>query len=455
HKCPEPCPMACPPCRKPCENCCVHSKCMNPCGLPCAPCVEPCAWQCPHQRCSKLCHEPCDRLPCNQPCAKTLRCGHPCIGLCGDKCPGKCRICNRDEVTEIFFGTEDEPEAHFIQLEDCGHLIEYTAMDQYMGMDAGQQAKEGEEVAIKLKECPKCKAPIRKNLRYGTHINSCLAEIETVKVKISGRKADINKQRRALQSRCAENHHLFEFQCQLDSMHITERLAEKNLTAKDLWILENRIEFLISVAKLKKVQREKLPAVQSLTFGERVEEFSEWLNHRRQSFTEQQVFDLQRELQRITSLAELNLRCQEAGVRGRRDTIQSEVQAITAVLEKRGQYTEQDEERVRGAMEALGERLPRMSGLGIGEEERKMIVSALKMPPGHWYKCPNGHVYVITECGGAVESRNCPDCKATIGGGNHSLASGNQVASEMDGAQHPAWSEANNLANFDDIIGIE
>nr|XP_040059120.1 NFX1-type zinc finger-containing protein 1 isoform X2 [Gasterosteus aculeatus aculeatus] len=448
HKCPEPCPMACPPCRKPCENCCVHSKCMNPCGLPCAPCVEPCAWQCPHQRCSKLCHEPCDRLPCNQPCAKTLRCGHPCIGLCGDKCPGKCRICNRDEVTEIFFGTEDEPEAHFIQLEDCGHLIEYTAMDQYMGMDAGQQAKEGEEVAIKLKECPKCKAPIRKNLRYGTHINSCLAEIETVKVKISGRKADINKQRRALQSRCAENHHLFEFQCQLDSMHITERLAEKNLTAKDLWILENRIEFLISVAKLKKVQREKLPAVQSLTFGERVEEFSEWLNHRRQSFTEQQVFDLQRELQRITSLAELNLRCQEAGVRGRRDTIQSEVQAITAVLEKRGQYTEQDEERVRGAMEALGERLPRMSGLGIGEEERKMIVSALKMPPGHWYKCPNGHVYVITECGGAVESRNCPDCKATIGGGNHSLASGNQVASEMDGAQHPAWSEANNLANF-------
>ncbi|KAL6112273.1 znfx1 [Pungitius sinensis] len=447
HKCQEPCPVACPPCRKPCENRCVHSKCTKPCGLPCAPCIEPCAWQCPHQRCGKLCHEPCDRPPCDRPCAKALGCGHPCIGLCGDKCPGKCRVCDRDEVTEIFFGTEDEPEAHFIQLEDCGHLVEYTAMDHFMGMDADQAAKNGEEVAIKLKECPKCKCPIRKNLRYGSHINSRLAEIEMVKVKISGREADIDKQRRALQRRCAENHHLYEFQCHLDDLQIPNKLEEKHLTAKDLWILENRIEFLLRVAKLKKVQREKLTAIQSLPFGERVEEFLQWLNHRSQSFTEQQVFDLQRELQRITSLAELNLRCQEAQARGQRNAIQAEVQATTAVLEKRGQFTEQDEERVREAMERLGEKLPR-TGLGIGEEERKMIVSAMKMQPGHWFKCPGGHVYVITECGGATESRDCPDCKAPIGGANHSLASGNQVASEMDGAQHAAWSEASNLANF-------
>ena len=77
-----------------------------------------------------------------------------------------------------------------------------------------------------------------------------------------------------------------------------------------------------------------------------------------------------------------------------------------------------------------------------------MIVSAMKMRPGHWHKCPNGHVYLIADCGGAMQNRRCPDCAATIGGSNHTLASGNQVASEMDGAQHPAWSEANNLLNF-------
>ena len=105
----------------------------------------------------------------------------------------------------MFFGTEDEPEAYFIQLEDCGHIIEYTAMDQYMGMDDNQQANEGEQVAIKLKECPKCRTPIRKNLRYGSHINRSLAEIEMVKLKINGPQKDIEEHRKALQKQWADH----------------------------------------------------------------------------------------------------------------------------------------------------------------------------------------------------------------------------------------------------------
>ena len=31
------------------------------------------------------------------------------------------------------------------------------------------------------------------------------------------------------------------------------------------------------------------------------------------------------------------------------------------------------------------------------EHERITIVSALNMKQGHWYVCPNGHPYVITE----------------------------------------------------------
>uniref|UniRef100_A0A8C2WIA0 Zinc finger NFX1-type containing 1 n=1 Tax=Cyclopterus lumpus TaxID=8103 RepID=A0A8C2WIA0_CYCLU len=446
HTCREPCTRNCPPCERPCENCCVHSRCMKPCGQPCAPCIEPCTWQCPHQSCSKLCHEPCDRLPCNQPCAKTLTCGHRCIGLCGDKCPNKCRICDHDEVTKIFFGTEDEPEAFFIQLEDCGHIIEYTAMDYYIGMDANQQASGEEDVVIKLKECPKCKTPIRKNLRYGSHINRCLAEIEMVKLKINGCQANLEKHRKTLRKQWADNHPLLKMLCQKDHMQISDRL-KKCVLAKDLLILENQMDFLIKVAKLKKIQREKLSATQRSTLGEHFEEFVRWLNNPGQRFTEQQVFDLQRELQRITLLTELHARCHMAGTRGQSDKIQSEVQTITEVLEKHGQFTEQAQHLVREAMKELDQKLP-ATGLGINEEEKKMIVSALHMQPGHWFKCPNGHVYIITECGGATVSRLCTDCEATIGGANHTLAGGNQVASEMDGAQHPAWSETNNLQNF-------
>ncbi|XP_073324275.1 NFX1-type zinc finger-containing protein 1 [Pagrus major] len=447
HKCGQPCTSNCPPCQRPCENCCIHSKCMNPCGQPCAPCIEPCAWQCAHQSCSKLCYEPCDRPPCTQPCAKILDCSHPCIGLCGDKCPSKCRICNHDEVTEIFFGTEDDPEAYFIQLEDCGHIIEHTAMDTYMGMDDNQQPNEGEEVAIKLKQCPKCRTPIRKNLRYGSHINSSLAQIEMVKMKINGDQADIKKQRKTLQKQWKDNLLTYAMDDQYAFMNIKSQLERSYLTANDLWVVENKMDFLVRVAKLEKIQKENMLLSQSFTLEKYLSQFVRWLSRSYVKFTDQQVHDLQRELQRITLLTEINVRCDMAYKRGQSTNIQSEVQKIRQVLEKSGQFTERDQDRVKDAMKELDRKLP-PTGLGITEQEREMIVSAMKMKPGHWYKCPNGHVYLITECGGAMEERQCPDCRATIGGASHTLASGNKVASEMDGSQHAAWSEANNLLNF-------
>lgn len=450
HQCKEPCTGDCPPCQRPCENCCVHSKCMKPCGQPCAPCREPCEWQCAHHRCNKLCYEPCDRPPCTEPCNKTLDCGHPCIGLCGDKCPSKCRICHRDDVTEIFFGTENEPDAYFIQLEDCKHIIEYTAMDIYMGMDDNNQANEAEQVAIKLKECPKCRTPIRNNLRYGSQINRSLEEIEMVKEKINGQQSDIEKKKEALQTQWCENLQTYEMYDQKEYMLIEESLEKPYLTANDLWVVENKMDFLIRVQKLLKIEKKDMLDMDRDKFSRNVAEFVCWLNSYHQKFTDQQVFDLQRELQRLNLLAELNVRCHLANERRQTGQIQSDVQKIRDILETWGQFTEQDEQKVKDAMKKLDEKFP-LSGLGISDEERKMIVSAMKMRPGHWYKCPNGHVYLITECGGAMESRHCPDCNATIGGQSHILASDNQVASEMDGAQHPAWSDANNLLNFNPL----
>lgn len=40
-----------------------------------------------------------------------------------------------------------------------------------------------------------------------------------------------------------------------------------------------------------------------------------------------------------------------------------------------------------------------------------MIIKAIGLSSGHWYECPNGHPYVIGECGGAMEKTKCPECK--------------------------------------------
>ena len=56
-----------------------------------------------------------------------------------------------------------------------------------------------------------------------------------------------------------------------------------------------------------------------------------------------------------------------------------------------------------------------LPGLGITDDERKMILAAVNLSPGHWFKCQNGHVYCIGGCGGAMETSKCPECNADIG----------------------------------------
>lgn len=62
-------------------------------------------------------------------------------------------------------------------------------------------------------------------------------------------------------------------------------------------------------------------------------------------------------------------------------------------------------------------------------------MNAVGLKGGHWYKCPNGHIYCIGECGGAMEESKCPDCKVVIGGNGHKLAEGNAHAGDFDGAK--------------------
>lgn len=64
---------------------------------------------------------------------------------------------------------------------------------------------------------------------------------------------------------------------------------------------------------------------------------------------------------------------------------------------------------------------------------------------GHWYTCPNGHVFVIGECGGAMQVSRCNECGAQIGGSSHQLLNSNARAREFEeiareqGAEQSPW----------------
>ncbi|PIK63034.1 putative NFX1-type zinc finger-containing protein 1 [Apostichopus japonicus] len=191
HECKSSCTEYCPPCVKHCENRCKHSKCVRKCGQSCTPCQEVCEWSCAHSECRRPCGESCVRLPCDEPCRKLLPCKHECIGVCGETCPKLCRICNKDEVTEVLFGNEDKYDARFVLLEDCDHIIEVVALDTWM-----EQTTVDEDTTVQLCVCPNCKTPIRRNLRYGNIIKQVRADVEEIKKQVRGDPVNIRREKR-------------------------------------------------------------------------------------------------------------------------------------------------------------------------------------------------------------------------------------------------------------------
>jgi hypothetical protein len=62
-------------------------------------------------------------------------------------------------------------------------------------------------------------------------------------------------------------------------------------------------------------------------------------------------------------------------------------------------------------------------------EAIKSIVTAMSDYGGssssHWFECPNGHPYFIGECGGAMQTSLCIECRAPVGGSSHRLLASN------------------------------
>jgi predicted RNA-binding Zn-ribbon protein involved in translation (DUF1610 family) len=63
-----------------------------------------------------------------------------------------------------------------------------------------------------------------------------------------------------------------------------------------------------------------------------------------------------------------------------------------------------------------------------------------------FYKCPNGHLYAIGECGRPMEESKCPDCGFIIGGKDHRPANQNTQFDFNIKRQH----NRNNILNQDE-----
>jgi hypothetical protein len=479
HKCTSKtcCADECPPCKEICTLSCSHGPCGHKCNELCIKCAEPCEWKCPHYKCTKPCGEMCDRPPCDKSCEKKLKCGHPCLGLCGEVCPELCRTCDpENEAFQIFFGSEDEAESRFIMLQDCKlqHIFEVKGLDELVC-----DQKKDIDSQIQLKSCPKCKTVIKRSFRYANIIKSIKNDMNQIKEKITHK---LNPSERQKLSK--------------EAIELNGALNRKNRNLSDSILKISSDAFLLSRHALlmaeyecNKLLLKKSQISNSLDkdrFWCQVECFIRFLQSnycQRLPCLPTQVFhDISNERNRLLLLFEIyklkddfderNLRppsslfCRLASQSAFGNSQFSIAISLGQVDCRDWQYIEEvqkvinplngileDDSKIKNDefvkhLTNIKEIRKRYSLDGLTDEELKTIVKAIGGKKGSWYKCPNGHIYNIGECGGATVEGRCNECNERIGGRNHRLLETNSHAN-IDGSQHPAWSEQANLANYE------
>ena len=454
HLCDFPCTPSCPPCSKPCANFCTHSRCPKKCFEPCTPCMEPCDWSCPHFTCTQPCGMPCNRPPCDQPCPKRLeKCKHRCIGLCGEMCPKLCRICNKEEVTDIIFGPEDEENARFIILPDCNHIIVVEMLDKWMSTDNSDPTGESQEITLKV--CPRCKTPLRHCFRYGNDIKSKLADVEAIKKKQMSTIGSIDlpselaNLKHALKTTSAMNRFVIVPELRTIEMMIKEDFnAERkstSLSALFPHIVKAKLSFLQQIVLthevLKPMKARRYYA--ALSYQPRMDEIRRDLNQLKQFvmqefLSQQQLFDAEAEMRRLFLLAkatELQVKIISKRAKVAKEDDDYITQTVKDLEESSWKCKKVTEEKEVSFVKRTNSFREKYNLDGLSDIERLEIVKAIGLSKVHWRKCLTGHYYAIGEFWETIEIGKCPECKAVIGGASHALAAGNVHAPEMDSSR--------------------
>ncbi|XP_041040924.1 NFX1-type zinc finger-containing protein 1-like [Carcharodon carcharias] len=418
HRCKDPCADSCQPCRLPCAHRCWHGQCQKKCREACDPCLKPCPWRCRHYQCGLACFEECDRPRCDQPCDQMLPCGHPCVGLCGEACPTLCRLCHAAELTATFFGSEGDPDARFVVLEDCGHVLEVSGMD---GLMAERPRP------LQLETCPKCRTSIRWHSRYNMAIKRRWHGINQVKSITLGSSQEIEEKKQQLtESIIAASINLHYMEQRYD----IRKKVEVSQSLPELAALERALGIFRFLDMVRK-QAKACTAARQVSLELMLTRLDWWLGNRRVTFTSQQLSECRNEIARISYRADLMRllsHCEARSVEKAGEV----VKAIDPLLGKlEGKLTEEIEAKIKGDLEKIRELFP-CEGLWISEDERLSVAKDIEMAKRDWYQCPNGHLYAVEECGMSADQAECLECALMIEGESQHLEEDASQAAEMD-----------------------
>ena len=310
-------------------------------------------------------------------------------------------------------------------------------MDTNYGDKKADEVSTSRSIVIKLPDCPKCKTPIRRNLRYSLYVKRQLLAIEQVKVKSTGTRDEIHKLKLEFLVYLDKNQ--FEIEDHYSNLKQLVQ-SEKNISKVDLIELDNRLKLFLKLVNIGRINRNTIKDEENKSHLKYEINKLKFLLFRidfksLESFSDQSQNEILNEIKRVDRLHQY-FKCKEYFAQRLISNTNSSfklpidilIQLEYLLINKIIPYEKKVEEQVHELFKKLQ---PHLTGLQISDVEKEMILKAMNLSKGHWYKCKNGHVYCITECGGAMEQSRCPDCGDSIGGQNHALVQNNAVATEM------------------------
>ncbi|KAK7077998.1 hypothetical protein SK128_019393 [Halocaridina rubra] len=363
--------------------------------------VEKCKRSCQHQVCKRLCPMKCTKNVCEKPCSKRLRCGHPCIGYCGDPCPLLCRICDSEKLAKLIVGNENNPLARFVLLEGCGHVLEAGDLHKLLSQETG-------EIGMKL--CPVCHEPIYANRRFFDLIMKSYVDVQQLLMKlisnIKDQKEEVwefMKGMQGLSNFKNEVHQICKLFPYTQNMQELSYIAacEVNLCKfrmqvlhqMDIFLNENKAFIAISMPHIHFIK-------------ERVMQLSIRISP-------QMMEEITCELQRLRVLTYIR-RLQQSAEESADAELRKILCSIENLMDPKIRFDRDLEEKVIQQL-TLSKKYS-SDGLPVSVKERITILPAVGLGQGHWFKCPNSHIYNINDCGRATGIRDCPKCSTAISG---------------------------------------
>ena len=453
HICSQKCSSECL-CEKYCPNTCDHGYCALNCCEVCIDCMEQCNLGCKHKKCTKKCGELCDREPCDERCDKLMECGHQCYGICGELCPNVCRICNPELecFKEDFFYKIELDDDALLYKTKCGHLFEKSGLDYYFKSQKN----------VQMYTCPQCKSLLIQEPRYQNAIKTVFSDIQKIKQVSLDRNMGKGDNTYLLKSQQIIDRILNE-QYKKGKINFFDLLPENDNNYPYInnnkrleyskYNLDIKMPIIFNLCKNvfkgeKDIDSKKNTTYNLLTLAEKFmgieyyayiikgnekneEKFlknfniiKNYFQNLKGQFNNYFFNDLKTKIDNMLYYCILKMR------KSKNNNRNNNIQYISNILNqnlnnnfihRNNQKT--PEEILKGNFSLKLD----LKDLYKNDNIDIQSLDLLRTLGTKWYKCPNGHLYVVGECGRPMEESVCPECNKKIGGRDHIPADRNMA----------------------------